>query len=59
MDSFWEGFYKKAESVIELWQGQSDEEDKAKKKDPKFDSRTDPVTLSQSYTPDVYWRSYP
>ena len=58
MDSFWEGFYKRAESIIDIWTDESSDNDKKARK-PGLDTRVDPATSALSYTPDVYWRSWP
>ena len=58
MDSFWAGFFKEAESIIDVWQEESEEENKKLKK-PGLDKSVDPATAAHSYTPDVYWRSWP
>jgi hypothetical protein len=54
MDEFWAGFEKRAEDIIEKWQEQS-----GKKKEKKDRLEVDPLTLSSSFTPDTYWRSWP
>jgi hypothetical protein len=55
MDSFWEGFEKRAASLnanqIDKWIEASGE---VKKKPERND--TDPVELSSSFTPDTYRR---
>jgi hypothetical protein len=54
MGEFWVGFEKRAEDIITKWQEQS-----GKKKEKKDRLEVDPLTLSSSFTPDTYWRSWP
>lgn len=59
MDEFWSGFYKKAEDAVSAWQEESEEEAKKSTRKSKSNVEIDPRTISQSFTPDTYWRSWP
>lgn len=59
MESFWQGFEKRAEDVMTDWEENSQEEDKKQRAKSKKGMNVDPLTLSQGYTPDTYWRSWP
>lgn len=66
MDDFWKGFYKKSdvnneEVASRDLGGLVAEFNKKSKKDPEQPKNLeiDPQTLSQSFTPDTYWRSWP
>lgn len=56
MDSFWVGFYKRAD-ILHDWQEESEQADKDAKQ--KKEPAPDMLRMLGSMPPDQYWRPWP